>query len=368
MEKPLFVTPSMSILLDAVRAGAALLVLGGHAVQLGIYTGPYPFNAHMQHNAVVVFFVLSGLVIAHSVQQRNYTLGEYAIARSARILPVSLFGLALGTSIFLALSWAGLLPGIQVHGARDLLVSSILLPALFLSESWSDAEPLLNPPYWSLTYEVWFYAIFAAAHFMKGSPRMIWVAIVALSAGMRILLLLPVWLMGVALVHYGTRWLPRGGQAALLAAVALASMVASDQITVLALYASYLLNVGLGFSADFSEYFLSDYLLGIGISLMFIAARPFADWAAGGLERARKPIEWLAGFSFSLYLLHWPILSAFSALGVKAGDSPLIFAGLVAGILGFCAFTAHFTEYRSRGIRAWLTRRFAATQTQTAVA
>lgn len=42
MDRKTFITPAMSILLDAVRAAAALLVLGGHAVQTKLYIGAYP--------------------------------------------------------------------------------------------------------------------------------------------------------------------------------------------------------------------------------------------------------------------------------------------------------------------------------------
>ena len=44
MDRQPLITPAMSILLDAVRAAAALLVLGRHAVQLKLYTGAYPFS------------------------------------------------------------------------------------------------------------------------------------------------------------------------------------------------------------------------------------------------------------------------------------------------------------------------------------
>lgn len=58
----------MSIVLDIVRGMAAIAVLIGHAVQLGIYSGPWPFEFSLQHNAVIVFFVSSGILITNSLQ------------------------------------------------------------------------------------------------------------------------------------------------------------------------------------------------------------------------------------------------------------------------------------------------------------
>lgn len=357
MERQPFITPAMSILLDAVRASAALLVLGGHAVQLGLYSGPYPFNPHMQHNAVVIFFVLSGLVIAHSVGQREYSLADYVIARAARILPVALFALAFGTLVFFVLHAAGLMRGVQLPTMSELLVGSLLMPALFLNESWGTGGQLLNVPYWSLAYEVWFYAIFAAGYFLSGSRRLVWIGVLAIVAGWRIILLMPIWLMGAALARYGSRWQPRGAGAFLLGCLALAAMIASDALSEQARYASFLIHSPFGYDENFSEYFLSDYLMGLAIAAMFVALRPLAERSGVGLERMRRPIKWLAGFSFSLYLLHWPILSALAMLGVSVGTNPFAFGAMIAGILAFCALSAQLTEYRSRDIRSWLTRR-----------
>ena len=48
------------------------------------------------------------------------------------------------------------------------------------------------------------------------------------------------------------------------------------------------------------------------------------------------------------------MLSALSALGIGAGNSPLAFLGLAGGMIGACALIAQLTEYRSRDVRYWL--------------
>ena len=360
MERPQFITPALSILLDAVRAMAALLVLCGHMVQMKIYTGPYPFGQTVQHYAVIVFFVLSGLVIAHSVRRGDYTLRDYAIARAARILPVAVFAVAFSTAIYLALSSRGLTPLIAPEIYSEFSLEAVVLPILFLSESGDGVGPLWNPPYWSLTYEVWFYALFGAGLFLKGAWRIVILALLCWLAGYRILLMLPIWLIGAGLVRYGTLWLPaKATQAIILALVALIVMSVSRIYAIDIKDAMISLPGHADYDFRFSKYFVTDLLFGIGVAMLFVAFRYLAEPMTGWLNKAEPVIKWFAGVSFSLYILHWPMLSALSALSIEAGESPLAFLALLGGIIGACAFIAQFTEYRSRDVRAWMTRAFA---------
>jgi peptidoglycan/LPS O-acetylase OafA/YrhL len=144
-----FITRPMSIALDLVRSLAALVVLVGHCVQLGIYTGPYPFSELAQHNAVVVFFVLSGLVIANSTLNTKSDLTEYAIARAVRIVPLALFSIAVSIFIFVIYRLFSLDQVSNPVANSHLTLESTLLPMLFLSESGFGSGPVWNPPYWS---------------------------------------------------------------------------------------------------------------------------------------------------------------------------------------------------------------------------
>ncbi|WPZ05185.1 acyltransferase [Blastomonas marina] len=358
MERAPFITPAMSIVLDAVRGGAALVVLVGHMVQMGIYTGPFPFSDLMQHNAVIVFFVLSGLVIAHSVHARPGTLKDYAIARAARILPVSLTALAFGALLYMAVSAQGLVPSEAPAPYDDLTASSLLLPAIFLSESGAaEAGPVWNPPYWSLVYEVWFYAIFAAGFFLKGRTRIAFVVLLGFIAGWRILLMLPIWLLGAALARYRPKPDLTKERAIRLAIVGVIAMLLASEFARAITTPVGLFHKSFGYDLKYSHYFVSDYLFAIGIALLFVAARPFADAGQARLERIKRPIDWLAGFSFSLYIFHWPIISALSAHGIGVSDSVMGFAALAGGVAGTCALIATVTEHRSRDIRRWMTRK-----------
>src|SRR6188768_2282930 len=142
-----FVTPRIAPWLDLVRVLAAFVVLLGHAVQLGLYTGAYPFSIALQQNAVIVFFVLSGLLIAHSAE-RAPSLRSYAIARGSRILPVTLGAIAVALAVGLVDSALNVPPQFAIDAEwSDPLPS--LGALLFLGESYLPAFEL-NPPYWSL--------------------------------------------------------------------------------------------------------------------------------------------------------------------------------------------------------------------------
>lgn len=348
-----FICGPVSILLDLVRGAAALVVLVGHAVQLGLYTGPYPFSTLAQHNAVVVFFVLSGLVIGESAARPGVTLRSYALARAARILPVALPAVAFAAG---ALALGTALGAAPVNPSRydRLAAIELVLPLLFLSESPFGAGPPGNPPYWSLCYEVWFYALFGAAAFLRGGARLAALAALALVAGPRVLLMLPVWLVGVALARRapGASLSPATGAACVVAVVAAFPIVSALAEPV----AGLVLRTGVADASAFgySLYAVTDLALGGLVALAFVGLRPLASHLAPALRRAERPIRGFAGLSFTLYLFHWPMLGLLRGAGVTAGASLPAFAGLLLLVILACAALATVAEHRRAAVRRWL--------------
>lgn len=350
-----FITRPVSLWLDLVRGLAALAVVIGHAAQIGTYTGPFPFGMFFQKNAVVVFFVLSGMVIAASVDRDRRSLGDFALARISRIVPVawaaiavSLAVSALATTLPGPLQFAG-----DVHWADP---GEILRAMLFLSESWSTAFPP-NSPYWSLSYEVWFYTLFAAATYLNGRARWAWLAVLAAVAGPNILLLMPVWLVGVALVRLpAARKVPLVLAAILIAFAAaglfVAPRYAMDGFTLL----RPLVPWGLGSSL----YALTDLALAVALAAGFAGLKTLVDRGADrglALPAWSEPaIRWAANMSFSLYLLHWPLLKLAHMAGLTAGKSPLAFALVIAAVVAISGAFARITEHKRHVVRAWIER------------
>ena len=357
-----FINRPMSLALDFVRGFAAVLVLMGHMVQQEIYTGPRPFGAAIQHNAVVVFFVLSGLVIANSAFSRRAQagasgLGAYALTRFVRVMPVAIMAVVLGLMVFALGQWLDI--SVINHGQSYGVLSwqAVVLPLLFLSEASWGTGPVWNPPYWSLVYEVWYYALFGAALFLRGWKRWLALPVLALLAGLKVLLLLPIWLAGVALARFApARPLPQG-LALVCCCIGLGLMPFTNRN---ALPASDLLVDLTGLEKwqfGMSAYALTDWIFGLGIALFFLGLRPIADGRAATLERFSRPIRWLAECSFTLYLIHWPILNLMHGLEIGAGDNPLLFILIVAAIIALASQVARVTEHRRGDLRRWIAAR-----------
>ena len=166
-------TKETSIYLDAVRFLAAVVVFIDHLSSQRITAGFLWPLEHLGGQAVIVFFVLSGFVIGFITDTREKNVREYAINRAARILSVALPALALGY----VLDQIGIAANPEIYaGYGDLQRPSSVLDylacALFLNEIWGiGISPGTNVAYWSLGYEVWYYAIFGAAMFAPPQHR-----------------------------------------------------------------------------------------------------------------------------------------------------------------------------------------------------
>ena len=151
---------------------------------------------------VVIFFVMSGFVIAYTAGTKNANLRHYSIARAARLYSVVVPALILTLLVDSINSLWFLNPDHSTFdgGANNPVnLGSILQNLTFTSQLWFSNRQLWdNVPLWSLGYEVWYYIIFAAATYFHGYVRNFLVLIIAALMGPRILVLFPVWLLGVA--------------------------------------------------------------------------------------------------------------------------------------------------------------------------
>jgi peptidoglycan/LPS O-acetylase OafA/YrhL len=346
-----FISRPMSVWLDLVRALAALAVVVGHAVQFRVYTGWFPFTIMFQKNAVVVFFVLSGMVIAASVDRDRKTLGDFALARVSRILPVALAALAVSVAVAaLDVDLAG--PPMFAENLRWIDPGPTIRAALFLSESYGH-EYELNSPYWSLCYEVWFYALFAAATYLRGWPRGLWLAGISIVTGPNILLLLPVWLVGLVLVRLPIARRTSQGAALALISVAIAGLVIIPRF---AMDGYRLLRTLTPWDLGSALFAITDLLLAVAIAAGFAGLKTLADKGFAVPARAEAPIRWAANMSFSLYLLHWPLLKLVHLAGLTAGTNPLAFAAVIAGIVAVSGAFATVTEHKRFVVRDWIER------------
>ncbi len=188
------------LFLDGLRGLAALYVMIGHSRWLlweGFtegyvkHPGEYHFFGKILvyflsaftygHEAVLFFFVLSGLVIhlKYSIKLKSnggyqFEFGPYFIKRVKRIYPpliyailittiLDLTGKYLGYSIYAHLTPNNSINGL-VFGSMDFktLAGNLLLVQDAITPVWGS-----NGPLWSLKYEWWFYMLYPVLFFLN---------------------------------------------------------------------------------------------------------------------------------------------------------------------------------------------------------
>ena len=314
-------TQALSLYLDALRFGAAFTVFVSHWAGAR-YSGGLLWRATgYGRTSVIVFFVLSGFVIAWVTETRERTFEDYAFSRIARlysvIVPAFLLTAVLDR-LAIAIDPQLYGPELRLSPAEHFL--GYALSAVFLGESWGlTMLPGCNVPFWSLNYEAWYYVLLGAALFLRGRRRTMAVVAAALLSGPKILLLLPIWLMGLLAWRWRAALPARRG--APLALAALAAFAALEVLGGQQLF-DEATTPWLPFS--FSAY---DYVVGALVAV-FITALVNTPLRLPG-DREQRLIRWLAGTSFGLYLYHYPLLNFFGT--VVPGSA----AGTMHGMLVF---------------------------------
>jgi peptidoglycan/LPS O-acetylase OafA/YrhL len=147
--------------LDTLRGMAAIGVLLFHLSIIGA-----PQLAPRGYLAVDFFFMLSGFVIslAYEGKLTRVGLARFALIRVVRMLPLSLFGLILGTSYFLLRFVTQKdtyysLPDIAIGTAFN----ALLLPKPWISAAPTDTIFPTNTPLWSLSLELFINLVWALA-------------------------------------------------------------------------------------------------------------------------------------------------------------------------------------------------------------
>ena len=348
--------------LDGLRGYAALTVLVGHAVLAGTaWSLPHePTWLGLATIAVLVFFVLSGFVLSRPLLAgRPFNAAAYYPARLLRLyLPV--WGALAFAALLHALFW-DTYPGIGWFVAAH-------LEPITLSGFGNDAALALHDPnwqyigaLWTLRWEVLFSLLLPLYVLVaRVSGRWVWVPVLVCLGLIawrerQEMDYLPVFFLGTALAAVETplrerwaRWSPGGH--GLVAGAAAASVV-------LGLWGPRWFDLSAQLAALASA---------LGALLIVVTALLLAPL---GAFLTRPVSGWLGSRSFSLYLVHEPILItlAFVTRG-SMGSIAFVVAACVlalAGAEGFYRAIEHPAHRLSRRIgRAIRTRQAAGRPTR----
>lgn len=344
--------------MDAMRGVLAITVAFSHGWGLivadhrpgdALVGRPFFFLAGFAHPAVMLFFVLSGFWIAKSVASldaRGWSWRTFLTDRWSRLAIVVYPALLVGGTLDAAGLWWLRTP---THlGATDVwFLPTDLSPALTLQALAANLvflqhiayHPLgSNGPLWSVAFEFWFYLWFAALWLSVRRRR-----IEPLLATLVLGVVSPTlaygflcWLTGAIAYHLRGRSSPR-------------SLVPFGFVLGIALI-----------WARMGDWFGEDLILAASAAL-FVAALAIRDPA---FPRLLTPLaRFGAASSFSLYAIHFPIMTMAAGLIVgSARLSPGVssIAVVLAVLMGTIAVAIAFsrvTEARTAALRDWLASR-----------
>jgi peptidoglycan/LPS O-acetylase OafA/YrhL len=317
--------------LDFVRFFAALAVLLGHGVSR--FFGPYnpldnpsilekTFRVLMSgygSHGVTIFFILSGLFIGYSVinqvQRKSFSWKSYLGRRLIRLWIVLIPALVL-TDI---LDYFGLLYFYSdaiysngdvigaIDGNNNLIID--FFGNMFFLQTILVPTFGTNGALWSLANEFWYYVLFPLAIFIfinKGNiQRSVCFAMLFVSVcffiGAEITLSFSIWLLGVGIIVIPTNNVFRIKNAVLYSLVGLLISL-----------------VALRIAPEFDDKFIERALVSIPF-LLFVITVIANDKVLAVGSRYLSISNKMAGFSYTLYLVHTPILCL--VRGLVIGDS-----------------------------------------------
>lgn len=327
--------------LDLIRGLSAVAVLVYHIryrfffdysdiITPDFFTFSFYALTSFGHDAVIVFFVLSGFFISASVLRdqaaERWSWKRYAINRLTRLYLVLLPGLLL--TILWDLLGLCFYPGNPIYSgvprpwghdffpvSDRLSLSTFVANALFLQEIL--AHPLgSNAPLWSLSYEFWYYVLFPIGWFALVRPTRIWRSIVHLTVfallliivGKNIVVYFPIWLLGTVVCLLPQVPFLKRRQSFLVTYTAIGLFCGIVAATHTGALKGLLTN----------SVVAVDYLTAVSFaSLLYFLLH---NQSPGGHRGYAKISKSLASFSFTLYVVHMPLIVFLRAFLVS--DTP----------------------------------------------
>ena len=317
-----------SVHLDALRAAAAIIVVFCHwryamfadqpsfTFTQKVVFSPVCFMAWAAPLAVMVFFVLSGYLVSGSVLRTmrggDFSLRVYGCHRLIRLWVVLIPALLVGGLVdFVGLHhhaayalYTGHVLNHEAVNVFDRFNGTAFLSSLAFLQTIHGKVFGSNVPLWSVAFEFWYYVLFPLG-FVALSSRFSLVrrvvctvgfAAVAALVGLPVLELFPLWLLG-----FGIHYLPKLS----LSRVQRSGLVLVYGVVFVAMViATRVPSLG-------SMYLGIRYVVGIATALLIWVLLSSTETSQKSLYT--RTASSLAGFSYTLYASHFPILMLFTA-------------------------------------------------------
>jgi peptidoglycan/LPS O-acetylase OafA/YrhL len=370
----------LSSFLNASRWWAAFLVAAHHVRHIvladasdvalsGALVKTFYFITSLGTQAVMIFFVVSGYLVGGTAiarsRSRGFDLVDYAAKRTSRIYTVLVPALLVGG----ALDFVGVhffnASELYTNGAHNERIAGFfaiagkldiatLLGNLLMLENILTTHLGTNSPLWSLVYEWWYYCMFAAAMLLATNRAIIWRVLsgIALAA---MCVFLPhelvawvlVWAVGVGAALYAATpgWKPAPWLGYCVFAIVLISIRLTEHTVV----------------TTHEDSVASTFARALAVALAY-AFLLLAYHEPGSPLPMAATNETLAKFSYTLYLVHFPMIVfcvcfLHDRFGISFLQSPSIasvgyFLGLLAFVIAYAFLFSQLTERHTGRVRA----------------
>lgn len=359
------IPPRLSVYLDLIRFLAAGAVFLDHLTS-------YPFSKTTKGPregaelvgsygtaAVVIFFVLSGFVIAHVAYTRENTGRAFAISRLSRLYSVVLPALVLTFAFDTTGHWLN--PGfyaVQKVFWTSPSIQGYWSSLIFINEfsifHFNEVVPGSNAPFWSLSFEATYYLVIGLILFAPRRIAALAGLVIFVLAGRTILAMAPLWGLGFLLYRFRLSVLPHVrapllilGLSTLLLAV-LPFLLAGVHWT----------NFGVKFPwgrGPFDRNLLADY----AVAAVFVLHLLAAERLLGGdrpFVRGERLVRYLGLATFPMYAIHYPVLCFFAAISPWTRGSAFSVAFVILGVALVCCAMVPVCEWLKRVLRHQLDR------------
>lgn len=355
-----------AILISVLRGLAAVEVFAAH-LRVQLYPGlrsmtdpslwfqAFTFFTGFAHQAVVLFFLLSGWLVGGTLLNKyrhKYSLISYGIDRLTRLWIVLIPAFVLTLLLGAAMGEADLTKA-SFSTTNDYSATAFIGNLFGLQDLWVSRYGG-NFALWSLTNETWYYVLFPVL-LTPWITRSFLARSLAAVIGIALL-----WYLPFPILLFFTIWL-MGVGASRLNIVATVPV----RLVLLTLFASVSVFFRLTGSNDKLEpdTFVQDVVLSASFLALLCSLQFKANTALPVWRRLKKVGAGLAAFSFTLYVIHVPLLLALRDLfnlvdnGRLSPDSVgdfAIYLMILAAIIGF-AYLFHLPfEGQTVGVRTKL--------------
>jgi peptidoglycan/LPS O-acetylase OafA/YrhL len=347
-----------SVLLDVLRLAAAIVIAGVHLTQ-PLFSIGWPDLTDYGKPALVMLFLLSGLVIRYVTAIRRGRMTDFWVDRISRVYSVVVPALAftiIASYVAMRINPGYYMPNWGANNSNPLL--RIGMNLIFMAQSWNlTLDPFSNTPFWTLSYEVFYYVFYAVAFYLAGIRRAFWLIIAALLAGQHILLLLPLWLIGclahdvyqrarnprISLKRVNLTFLAVGVGGAVLVPAIFRLLIYLKGFLTRFLWAHHHAPINLHWAYIYYAEGLPTVFVLLWMMLVFerLKVAEKATW-----------VQWvrlLSEATFPLYLLHFPLYALIVAILPNERANAWLKLGMLVLCVTFSALlakpTVHFKSY-----------------------